>query len=70
MPLIRNDDGSWEFDSEENKHSEFGNFHPSYTEALLRYLMALDQAFIKAKERCEFEYLLNSMFKFLAGRSR
>lgn len=38
MPLIRNDDGSWEFDSEENKHSEFGNFHPSYTEALLRYL--------------------------------
>lgn len=58
MPLIRNDDGSWEFDNEENKRTEFGHFHPSYTEALLRYLMALDQAFMKAKEKCEFEFLL------------
>jgi hypothetical protein len=40
------------------KNTEFGRFHPSYAEAVPRYLTALDQAFIKAKEKCEFEFLL------------
>lgn len=58
MPLIRNEHGEWKFDNDESESTEFKNFHPSYTEAIPRYLTSLDQAFLKAKEKCEFEFLL------------
>lgn len=58
MPLIRNDDGLWELKTEGDEHPELKNFHPSYSEALPRYFTALDKAFTKAKEKCEFEFLL------------
>ena len=58
MPLIRNDDGYWEFRIEDADRATLDRFHPSYVEAMPRYFTALDKAFIKAKEKSEFEFLL------------
>ncbi len=58
MPLIRDNDGSWEFKIEEADRGTLGRFHPSYVDAMPRYFSDLDRAFTKAKEKSEFEFLL------------
>lgn len=63
MPLVRNEDGIWSIRFEEDEQSGVEESHPAYLEALPRYLTALDPAFTRACERCEFEFLL-SMIRF------
>jgi hypothetical protein len=62
VPLTRNDDGSWVLRVDEDERPHLEKSHPAYYEALPRYLTALDPAFARARERCEFEFLL-SLFR-------
>lgn len=57
MPLRRDENGVWtvEFDEAEKEKSE--QSHPSYFEALPRYLTALDPAFERARRTSEFNFL-------------
>lgn len=58
MPLVRNENVSWEFKLEDADRVSLDKFHPSYVDAMPRYFTALDRAFTKAKETSEFEFLL------------
>jgi hypothetical protein len=59
MPVARDEDGKWTLQIEDHEHSDL---HPSYVEALPRYLTMFDPAFTCAHDRCEFEFLL-SLFR-------
>jgi hypothetical protein len=58
MPLVHNEDGFWELKIGDDEHLALDKFHPSFKDALPRYCTALDRAFVKAREKCEFEFLL------------
>jgi hypothetical protein len=58
MPLVHNDKGYWELKIEDDEHLALDKFHPAFKDALPRYCTALDRAFVKAREKCEFEFLL------------
>jgi hypothetical protein len=62
MPITRNDDGSWVLRIEDQDRSHVEKSYPAYYEALPRYLTALDPAFVRAREKSEFEFLL-SLFR-------
>jgi hypothetical protein len=52
MSIIRNVDGAWEWKSKAIK------LNPIYREAVINYLNILDVLFRRAKETCEFEFIL------------
>lgn len=58
MPLVHNEDGFWELKIGDDEHLALDKFHPTFKDALPRYCTALDRAFVKAREKCEFEFLL------------
>ena len=53
MGVNKNKDGNWEWEPT-RKH-----INPVYKEALVKYLNNLDPLFNKAKEKCEFEFVLS-----------
>ena len=52
MSVIKNKNGIWEWKSKGKR------FNPIYKEAVIKYLNNLDPLFEKAKETCEFEFIL------------
>jgi hypothetical protein len=69
MPLVHNDDGYWELKIEDDEHLALDKFHPTFKDALPRYCTALDRAFVKAREKCEFEFLL-TLFRIRGADNR
>ena len=69
MPLVHNDDGYWELKIEADEHLALDKFHPTFKDALPRYCTALDRAFVKAREKCEFEFLL-TLFRIRESDNR
>lgn len=59
MPLKRSDEGVWVLEENDSDKSSLDSSHPSYREALPKYLTALDSAFTRAKETSEFNFLLS-----------
>jgi hypothetical protein len=57
MPLERSEEGVWSIDCNEDDRTILEQSHPSYLEALPRYLAALDVAFERARSRSEFNFL-------------
>jgi hypothetical protein len=57
MQVVRDEDGKWTLKAEDHD-----DLHPAYVEALPRYLTRFDPAFTRARDRCEFEFLL-SLFR-------
>jgi hypothetical protein len=62
LPVISNDDGTWTLRIADHEQSKADQANPLYLEALPRYFTAFDLAFTRARERCEFEFLL-SLFR-------
>jgi hypothetical protein len=57
MQAIRNEDGSWKLEGTcEQAEEELSP--PAYCDALIRYLADMDPAFHRARESCEFEFIL------------
>lgn len=52
MKVIKNQDGNWGWGPTRKK------INPVYKESLIKHLNNLDPLFIKAKEKCEFEFIL------------
>ncbi len=69
MPLVHNEDGYWELKIEDDEHLALDKFHPTFKDALPRYCTALDRAFVKAREKCEFEFLL-TLFRIRGADNR
>lgn len=60
MPLMRDeDDGTWSFQPSEEDAEKVAESHPSYFDALPRYLTAFDVAFTRAKRANEWEFILS-----------
>ena len=57
MPLMRDNDGHWTLEVEEDERATFESSHESYQEALPRYLNALDPVFRLAKQRSEVNFI-------------
>lgn len=59
MYLIRSNDGIWSIRREAIEQAEQEESHPTYLEALPRYMTAFDPAFTRARETSEFEFLFS-----------
>jgi hypothetical protein len=59
MPLMRDENCVWTVEFDEADRETIERSHPSYFEALPRYLTALEPAFKHAKEASEFNLLLS-----------
>lgn len=59
MPLNRDGDGVWTVEFDDTDQETIEQSHPSYYDALPRYLTALDPTFQRAKEASEFNFLLS-----------
>ncbi len=59
MPLKRNEQGVWTVEFDDADQEAIERSHPSYYDALPRYLTALEPAFERAKEASEFNFLLS-----------
>jgi hypothetical protein len=57
VPLKRNELGIWTIELEEEDKSVLERSHPSYFEALPRYLTALEPAFERARKTSEFNFI-------------
>ncbi len=57
MPLNRDENGIWTMEIDNTDQVADDHSHPSYFEALPRYLTALDPAFVRASEVSEFNFL-------------
>lgn len=58
MPLFRDDDGTYRLELDEEEARTPEQWTSGYSEALPRYLTALDAAFVGARQRSEFQYIL------------
>lgn len=52
MSVIKNKEGIWEWEAERKR------FNPVYKDSVIKYLNSLDPLFERAKETCEFEFIL------------
>jgi len=59
VPLRRDKDGVWTVEFDETEKEKREQSHPSYIEALPRYLTALDPAFEGARQTSEFNFLFS-----------
>lgn len=59
MPLRRDENGVWSIEIDETEKEKRERSHPSYFEALPRYLTELDPAFERARQRSEFNFLFS-----------
>ncbi|UUX51599.1 hypothetical protein NUH88_07845 [Nisaea acidiphila] len=57
MPLKRAETGIWTLEIIDGEQVIFESSHPSYLEALPRYLTAIDPVFVRAREVSEFNFL-------------
>ena len=57
MPLRRNENGIWTLEIDDGDLLSGDDSHPSYIDALPRYLTALEPAFARAQEASEFSFL-------------
>ncbi len=57
VPLQRDDKGVWTLDTGDQDQAAVGGSHPSYVEALPRYLTELDPAFEHSRQVSEFNFL-------------
>jgi hypothetical protein len=57
MPVVRDDQGQWKLTTDDDDKHAAQRSHPSYLEALPRYLTALDPAFERAREKSEVNFL-------------
>lgn len=58
MPITRTEEGIWTLNISPDEEQAASKSHPSYTDAFVRYLNALDPAFSRALEASEFDFLL------------
>ncbi len=68
MSLKRDENGVWTVEIDKTDQVAADHSHPSYFEALPRYLTVLDPAFIRASEVSEFNFLSSIFAPGPAGR--